>query len=341
MGVRSGRLLTCVSVLLAAHFAMAYNSLTTAMVSFGPYKELRGDGGPFAYRMLPALIWKACVFVVGPVHRLLPRLRFPNLNKPLASNEDWFMVLLTFFAMLGTLTMARRLLRTIDGRPGFEWMALGMGYVAYFDTVLVLNRNLFYPYDVLALFFFTLLVYLAYVGRPVLFTLALMAAMLNKETAIMGVLVYFGLWYGRRGLPRLLAICGGMAALAIGMRLLERVYLHHLCANCEGMAQNQLRENLRQFPNPLFWLSELSVFGLAYAAAIVFWRYVPRQVRVTAIAVYGLWLAGMMVAGILREVRIFSELSALLLLVVALGIHGWLEERRGDAPSLPGEGEAA
>jgi uncharacterized membrane-anchored protein len=51
-------------------------------------------------------------------------------------------------------------------------------------------------------------------------------------------------------------------------------------------------------------------------------------VRLTVLAVCGLWIAMMAMTGVLREVRIFSELSALVLLVVGLGVHGWLEERR-------------
>ena len=153
-GVRRQPLLTAVCVLLSAHFAIAYNTLTSAMVPFHTYKDLDGDGGPFAYRMLPALLWKAAVVLVSPFHRRFPRLRLPYLNRPFTSQEDWFVVLLTFAAMLGTLLVARRLLRSIDSRRGFEWMALGMGYAAYFDTILVLNRNLYYPYDIAALFLY-------------------------------------------------------------------------------------------------------------------------------------------------------------------------------------------
>ena len=327
-------LLNGVCVLLSAHFAIAYNTLTTPMVSFEPAKELNGRGGVFAYRMLPAILWKACVFLLHPVHARFPGLHLPALNKPFDSNEAWFMVLLTFCAMLGTLLVARRLLSAIvgadgqHGRWGFEWMALGMGYAAYFDSALVLKRNLFYPYDVLALFFFMLLVYLAFMGRPLAFTAILVPAMLNKETAIVSVLVYFGLRYRPGQRKRLVALCGCMAAAAIAVRLLQTAYIHRICPACIGMPQNQLSLNLHQLTNPLFWLSEASVFGFAYVATILFWRYVPGQVRLTVLAVCGLWIAMMAMTGVLREVRIFSELSALVLLVVGLGVHGWLEERR-------------
>jgi hypothetical protein len=50
-------------------------------------------------------------------------------------------------------------------------------------------------------------------------------------------------------------------------------------------------------------------------------------VQRTVLAVYALWIVGMMMVGVLREVRIFSELSSLILLLVGLGVRGWLEEQ--------------
>jgi hypothetical protein len=321
----SRRWLTVVCVLLSAHFAIAYSTLTTPMVTLSD--DLASVRGPFAYRMLPTMLWEVTVLLLRPLHRALPKLHMPSLNRPFTSDRDWYLVLLTFACMLGTLTVARRLLRAIDGRWGFEWMALGVGYMAYFDSMLVLNRNLSYPYDLTALFLFTVLVYLAYRGRPVAFTLMLAVAMVNKETASAAILIYFGLQFGRRPLGRLVTLCAAMTALVVAIRTAQRLYLSHATAMVQDMSQNQLRENLLQMRNPLFWVSEVSIFGFAWIAAVAFWRYVPARVRVMSATVFLLWFFAMTVAGVLREVRIFSELSALLLLVVGLGVHGWLEQR--------------
>ena len=93
------------------------------------------------------------------------------------------------------------------------------------------------------------------------------------------------------------------------------------------MAQNQMAENIHQLLNPLFWVSELSVFGFAWVAVILLWRFVPWNVRATSIVIFVLWSVAMTVTGVLREVRIFSELSAVAFLVIGLGVRGWLEER--------------
>lgn len=334
-GRRSDRLLTVICLLFSAHFAIAYETLTVPMVPFDPHRNLVGDGGPFAYRMLPLLVWRACAFLIRPLVAIFPRLRWPILHRPFASNEEWFIVLLTFLAMFGTLQSSRRLLRSIAGgsrAEAFEWIALGMVYAAYFNTILVLNRNLYYPYDILALFLFTWLVELAYRQRPAGFLVVLVVAMLNKETAIMSVLIYFGLNFqhsraGRRKSLRVLAISGGALAAAVAVRLAQTSYIQRRCHTCSPQIENQFTENLHQLVNPLFWMSEVAVFGFAYVAAVVLWRYVPITIRVTSIAVGSLWIGAMFMAGVLRELRIFSELSPLLLLAVGTGLQGWLTAR--------------
>ena len=70
------------------------------------------------------------------------------------------------------------------------------------------------------------------------------------------------------------------------------------------------------------------MFGFAYVAVILLWRFIPARIRITSIAVFILWSAGMSVVGVLREVRIFSELSALVLLMVGAGVHRLLQESR-------------
>ena len=320
-------LLTGVCVLLSAHYSAADLNLTTPELVFQDYKDLQLYIGPFDYRMLPALLWHALAYVLGPLHRAHPRIHLPALHQPFTSNEGWFLFFLGFFAMFGTLMVARRMLRSINPAWQFEWLALGLAYAAYFDSMLVLNRNLYYPYDTPALFFFTLLVYLAWRGRPVLFCIALAVAMLNKETACMAILIYFGLHATRTNLRRLIPLCAGMATIVLAVHLGERALIHHVCSFCTGEAQNQLTYNLSQLSNPLFWLSESTVFGFGYVALILLWHFIPRRLRLTAAATYILWLAGMSRVGILREIRIFSELSALLLLLVAVGLNQCLLNR--------------
>src|SRR4051794_12177889 len=100
--VRSRRWLSVVCVLLSIHFSIAYATLTKPMISFHAYRSLSG-GGPFSYRMLVALVWRACCLLVAPLHARFPSLRMPVLNPPFTTNEDWFVVILTFVSMLGTL----------------------------------------------------------------------------------------------------------------------------------------------------------------------------------------------------------------------------------------------
>jgi hypothetical protein len=328
------RLLNVFFVLISAHFAIAHVTKTALLFTFARYKRLDSHMEIYETRMLPALIWRLCNRIYVPLHARFAWMHVPIMHPPFDSGDNWFQVLLSFVAMLGTLLVARRLVRAVigpEGDPALEWLALGMAYAAYFDTSLILIRNLFYPYDIPALFFFTLLILFAVKDRPVLFTLTLIPAMLNKETAIMAILVYFGLQYGRRPLTKLLAITGCMAAVALAVHFGDLQYLRHICPHCNFSSQNQIAENMRQLPNPLFYVSEASLFGYAYVPLIIFWRYIPERYWKTSVVVGAIWFAGMFLVGVLREVRIFSELSGLVLLMAAGALNNWETSRHESA----------
>ncbi|MBS1798807.1 MAG: hypothetical protein JSS95_03180 [Acidobacteria bacterium] len=262
------------------------------------------------------------------LHRHIPHLFLPRLNAPFDSNDNWFLFFLTFAALLGTLSIARRLARDIGKSEGFEWLALGMAYAAYFDTILVLNRNLFYPYDLTALFFFTALSYLAYRGRALAFALVLVPAMINKETAAMAIFLCFGLHVRRTNLVKILATCTALGFEVIAIRLGQSFYLNSLCPGCAGPPEYHMGMNLRQMANPLFWAALPGVFGFAWVAALIFWRYATLRTRRTVAGLFAVWFVVMMVTGIIREIRIFSELSAPLLIVVAEGLSGWMAQKK-------------
>jgi len=328
---RSRRWLTVVCVLLSAHFTVAYNTLTVVMFSF--QRAISLNNTPLDYRLLTVLIYQAFMFLVSPLRAHHPTLHLPYLNYPFSSDLQWFICVLTFVGMFATLMVTRRLLRVIDGHWAFEWLALAMVYMAYFDTILVLNRNLYYPYDILALFFFTLLVYLAYIDQPVWIAILLVPAILNKETACMAGLVYFCLYFGRKPIGRLVAICGGFALISFTVRTVQQMYMHHRCPACTQMLRYELGGNLHQMLNPLFWLSESAVFGYAWVSIFFFWRYVPARIRWTAIITYAAWTLSLLFTGILREVRIFSEVSIIVVLVTATGIHHYLQARKSTTPA--------
>lgn len=301
------------------------------MVAFGPYKEIDHLRGPFAFRLLPAILWKLVANVATYLHRALPMVHLPQLNPPFDSYENWFLVILTFAAMLGTLSVARRLVREIDGRSGTEWLALGMAYAAYFDTILVLNRNLFYPYDLTALFFFTTLSYLAYRGRPLGFALVLVPAMLNKETAAMAIFLYFGFHVNRGSLYKITALCTAFGLETIVIRVGQSLYLNARCPGCSGPPEHHLGMNLRQMGNPLFWAAFPAVYGFAWVAAFIFWRFVSARTRRTVGGLFAAWFLVMLVTGVIREIRIFAELSAPLLIVITEGVGAWLTQKQTES----------
>ncbi|MEK6397004.1 MAG: hypothetical protein V4734_02870, partial [Terriglobus sp.] len=170
------RWLSVVCVLIAAHFTIAYLTLTAPMVPMYPFDDMFARGGPFAFRMLPAMLWSLALRAGPFAHQT-----WPAVPHPFESAKTSFMALLNFLSIAGAMLVMRRTIR-FTCPPWAEWFAPLLGIFAYFDLILPLHRNLWYPYDTLAIFFFALLVDAAYRNRPWLVALALPFAMLNKET---------------------------------------------------------------------------------------------------------------------------------------------------------------
>lgn len=87
------------------------------------------------------------------------------------------------------------------------------------------------------------------------------------------------------------------------------------------MSEVHLAANMRQMANPLFWLSISSVFAYAWMALVTLWKDIPLAVRRAVLWVFLPWCCAMVYAGILRELRIFSDLSVLVVLAVATGLQ--------------------
>ncbi len=325
------RWLPVVCVLIALHFTIAYLTLTTPMVPLMPLDARFAVGGPFAFRMLPAILWSIAL----RIGQHLPHHAWPALNHPFDSPQSCFMALMSFAGILGAMLVMRRTIR-FACPPWAEWFAPLLGILAYFDLILPLHRNLWYPYDALALFFFALLIDAAYRNRPWLFVLALPLAMLNKETAIMTVIAYGAFQFARVGTRRLAILCVAFGTVAMAVREAQKIWILHACiGTCGTTTQTQLLFNIKQLVNPLFWASLPGVFGFTWVLLIFLWKDIPTAIRRAMMCVGIPWIAAMLLSGILRELRIFSELSVLVVLAIATGTVNALAKRQlqyKDAP---------
>lgn len=207
--------LTALCFLVPAHFTVAYLTMTQPMVPFGNVAGLQPKGTPFDYRMLPAMLWQALLHLAAWSHI---HWHLPALNPPFTSNQSWFVALLTYGSLTGAVFAMRSLLRTQDASGRLEWLALLLPLMAYFDLLLVLNRSLYYPYDLTALLLFTLLISAAFRNQVWLLAVLLIPSMLNKETAVIAVLAFAAFQWDRTPRGRLLVQSVMLLAVAVGVR---------------------------------------------------------------------------------------------------------------------------
>jgi hypothetical protein len=321
-GIRQRILFFTLILAISLHFSLGYLKTTTQMVKLDPYLRLDVDT-PFRYRILPALIYQGYRYLIERLG-VSP----PSLNPPLNSPGNWYMILLATASLVGaTYVLANAIQHVVDAVE-YRWLALLLPFCCYFNYVLVLNRNVFYPYDLPALFFFTLLTYLALIGRYWLFALAFVPAVLTKETAVVGVLLFFLLQARKHNWQRVVAYCFTLLLIFAGTKYVLYMVLNRPCRACAGLVENHLSENLVQLVNPLFWVSIVSLFAYLWIGLALLWAWIAPRLRYAFLITAGIWTLIMLAVGLIREIRVFSELSALLIVLIGSGLHRWLLGRQ-------------
>ncbi|MBT9331359.1 hypothetical protein [Paracidobacterium acidisoli] len=303
------------TVAVSLHFALDYVRLTNPMIGLEDYLHLQIDT-PFRYRILPQLLYRVWAYVIAHLH-----IHLPSLNPPVDSPDNWFMVLLAAASVIGAVYFTAHAIRHITGTSRYKWLSFALVLCAYFDYTLVLNRNLFYPYDLPTLFFFSALTCFAVTGNYWLFALTFIPAELTKETVVIAILIFFLLQIRQDNWKKVVSYCAFLSVLFVIIKYLLFRELYQPCAHCGNLMQNQLRSNLSQLVNPLFWISIFSVFAYLWVAVVALWPWISQRMRYTFAITAAAWGLLMFGAGILREIRIFSELSALLVVVIASGLH--------------------
>src|SRR5262249_42466082 len=85
-----------------------------------------------------------------------------------------------------------------------------------------------------------------------------------------------------------------------------------------------LLPNLDNLASPQYWPSLLSVVGWLWLPVLLGWRMLDRaDVRRTLLIVPPLWLAAMLIAGRITEVRVFGEMIPLFAAATALIAKNW------------------
>ncbi|HEX6770577.1 MAG TPA: hypothetical protein VF126_01035 [Acidobacteriaceae bacterium] len=309
-------------VLVTSHFSLAYIAGTK------PFLVLRAfaagqESQPFQERALTAWVLRGAnrfdsAQLESALHRLLPAMG-AEFNETMLT-----LLIVAWCSMAASILLTRASLMKLTGDAVFSaWAAFLVSYMAYFTYILNFGPHFLLPYDLPSLFFFCAGFYLLLMRRPLMLIPLIAIATLNRETAVFLVVFYLLLeWPPRENRERrgaVLAYAAAMLAAWVAMRLVVlHLYGHNPTIAHSRLADVKLWQNLGFLVKPQHWPALASIFGFTWPLVIAWRREIePRFLRRGLIAV-AMWLALMLVVGVLIEIRIFGELISYMSL--ALGV---------------------
>ncbi|QHN04149.1 hypothetical protein FTO74_12805 [Granulicella sp. WH15] len=315
-----------VLVLICTHFALDYDAHRDYL-NLSTYMQGLAKT-PFQYRVLPMYILR--IFANLPATARIATHLPPLLHDP----RQLVQTGIVLFSMLGAVlaTFHTLVLLTAD-REFSRWFSLLVVYMAYFNLAPGWGLDYTLPYDTPSLFFFCLGVYFVVSQRTWAFYLLLPFAALNRETSCF-LTLFFLIWSWckssrQRPTQRQLAILSAHALVQLFIWGAIKAWLsHRYAANpSEGALGSstilfRLRYNLPELAKPQQWPVLLSTFGFTLPALWAGRHWIRNKgITWTCAILIPAWFAGMMMVGVITEIRIFSELTAFIVPALALIVH--------------------
>ena len=284
-----------------------------------------GERLPYQYRVLTMFVYR---LLLGwpPVWRLAAHIQ-PMQGDPRVLITSAIGGVSLLGAMLATMGTVRHL--TGDRVFAF-WAAFLVPFMAQIDLASSWYYNFVTPYDCPSMMFFAVAMYLVVSQRWWAYWPVFVLAVLNRETACF-ITVFFAVWeyfrlapcparakWLRIGVPVLL-----QAAVWVGLKLwLAHVYAHNPVDGTGPGGRlfvGHLGYNLRALLKPQQWPVLLSVcgFGLPFLWLQRRWIRCPGLAWSCAV-ILPLSFAGLMVVGVIVEIRIFADWIALVAPALAL-----------------------
>jgi hypothetical protein len=310
--------------IICAHFGLSYVGRQISFRDLKLYTEGR-LGVPFQYRTLVAWIFRG---LVSSQFFLFLARHAPSLYK-----DPYLLayLLVTIVALGGSVLATSDTIRRLTDNADFaRWSAFLVVFMAYFTQILMYGLVYTLPYDVPSLFFFCMGINLIVRKNPWLYYLLFIPAVFNRET-ICFLTVFFAVWEWFRleddlqaKVLRILPHVAAQAAIWIAIKVyLFKLYAHNpsdITAN--RVFQNNLAYDLKELATPGQWPLLLSLCGFTLPLLIAQRRWIGnRQLAWACGIVLPLWFFGMMCAGVIVEIRIFTELAAIAAPAVALILY--------------------
>jgi hypothetical protein len=263
---------------------------------------------PFQYRLLVPLMARGIKWLCPvPLDKIY-----------LALTMAWTLVLLPAFARYLEMFVPRR---TAVPAALFIMIPLLFNYV--------LLNTLYYPSDIASIVFFIWGLTLLFKGRLGWFYLIFVLATFNRETSCFLTPAMLFLYWGRLPVRRLRLHLMAQCFLWLGIKLLLRWWF---AANPgAGSHENHFHENVLFFAAlfgredhfyGFYWaraMRRLLVFGGIWALIPLGWKNTPEPAR-RLMWIVPICFGGMIVVGVIYEVRIFGELIPILAVPALYGL---------------------
>ncbi len=320
---------------ICVHFALAYN-LELDFLDLNAYM-LGVERTPYQYRILMMYVFRllATKHAVIVLAQHTQQMHVPQeWQKPQKLVQIGVSLVSLFGAVLAT---AGTLTKLTGDRIFSRWMSLLLIYMTYANLAPGWGLGYSFPYDTPSLMLFCVGIYLVVSGRDWLYYLLYPIAVVNRET-ICFLTIFFLIWKWqelraqegkstRRDVLRLAAHGLAQAAIWIG---LKTWLAHRFAANVYDYATivtnprviGRILMNVHQLVRPQQWPVFLSVFGFLLPVVWLQRRWIRNPgIYWGCKILIPLWFVGMFFMGLLPELRIFSELSSLLVLALGLIVY--------------------
>lgn len=323
---------------MCLYFALAYSSIMD-FLDLNTYMQGL-EKTPYQYRVL--MMWVFQLFATQHITlSVANHVQHMHVPPQFGSPQQLVQLVVALVCMFGAvLATAATLTRLTGDRIFSRWMSLLVIYMAYFTLAPGWGLRYTLPYDVPSLMFFCLGVYLVISKRDWLYYVIYPIAVLNRET-ICFLTVFFLVWRWQELKTRVAKVtlkdalplaAHGAAQAAIWLAI--KIWLtHRFAANPGDYGANgpqpaivqilqKLKFNIHEILLPQQWPVYLSLFGFLLPVLWLQRKWIRNPgIYWSCAIVVPLWFAGMLLVGLIPEIRIFSELSALLVPALALIVH--------------------
>jgi hypothetical protein len=313
-------------LMVCAHFAFRYAS-NPSFLNLSLYTQGL-ERTPYQYRVLPMYILRALMHS-GLVLRLASHQRLLN-------DDPHLLILmgLALVSLVGAMLVTRLTISRLTGDSGFALWAVFM-IALMCDLQLASPGCFILPYDVPSLFFFAAGIYLTISHRFIGYYLLFPLAVLNRETACF-ISVFFVVWEWVRlsmqgveikaRILRLSPHALAQAAIWLAIKVsLAKAYAQNpteVGSPSGGLFVTKLHYNLHELLKPEQWPFLLSICGFALPFLYLQRRWIRCDgIRYACAIILPIYFAGMMLVGVIVELRIFTEWIALVTPAIALIVH--------------------